>query len=58
MGALVINKTSAKKKKKINIDADELVLRLKTLADECNMEIVRLAIQSMLDEIEEAKESG
>ena len=40
-------------KVKLEIDARELRLRLQTLAKQGNIEIVQLALQSMLDELEE-----
>lgn len=38
---------------RVEIDVKELRLRLKTLARQGNIEIVQLAIQSMLEEIED-----
>ena len=54
MGALVVTKTSPAGKSKVEIDVDELTLRLKSLTNGCNIEIIQLAILSMLDEITEA----
>lgn len=39
---------------KIEVDVKELTLRLQSLTDGCNIEIIQLAISSMLDEIEDA----
>jgi hypothetical protein len=51
MGSLSEVKTSPKGKTKVEIDVDELILRLKSLVNVGNIEIVQLALQSMLDEI-------
>lgn len=40
---------------KIIINIQELLLRLKTLSNEQNIEIIHLAIQSMIEEIKETK---
>ena len=40
-------------RERVEIDVKELRLRLKTLARQGNIEIVQLAIQSMLEEIED-----
>ncbi|KKN34729.1 hypothetical protein LCGC14_0790730 [marine sediment metagenome] len=39
---------------KVEIDVKELILRLQSLTDGCNIEVIQLAISSMLDEIEDA----
>ena len=41
-------------KDKIEVNVKELTSRLKSLANGCNIEIIQLAISSMLDEIEDA----
>lgn len=38
-------------KKRTEVDVKQLKLRLQTLADQNNMEIIQLAIQSMLEEL-------
>jgi hypothetical protein len=53
MGALATSKTSPAGKK-VEIDVQELILRLRSIAKGCNIEIVRLAIATMLDEIKDA----
>ena len=53
MGALVVTKTSPAGSR-VEIDIQELTLRLKSLTEGCNIEVVQLAILSMLDEIAEA----
>jgi hypothetical protein len=53
MGALVSSKTSPVGKK-IEVDVQELILRLQSIADGCNIEVVRLAISTMLEEIDDA----
>lgn len=50
---LVITKISDGKDK-VEVNVNELTLRLQSLADGCNMEVIQLAISSMLDEIEDA----
>ena len=40
--------------KKVEVDIKELTLRLQSLTDGCNIEIIQLAISSMLDEIKDA----
>ncbi len=52
MASLVITKASPTEK--IEVDVKELTSRLQSLARGCNIEVVRLAISSMLDEIEDA----
>jgi len=52
MASLVITKASPTGK--IEVDVKELTLRLQSLTRGCNIEVVRLAISSMLDEIEDA----
>jgi len=54
MGALVVTKTSPAGNYKVEVDVKELTLRLQSLTEGCNIEIVQLAISSMLDEIEDA----
>lgn len=41
-------------KEKIEVDIKELILRLKSISSGCDIEIIRLAISSMLDEIYDA----
>ena len=53
MGALMVTKTSPTGKSSVEVDINELILRLKTLEKGCNIEIVQLAISSMLEEIED-----
>ncbi|KKN00414.1 hypothetical protein LCGC14_1138020 [marine sediment metagenome] len=52
MASLVIIKASPTGK--IEVDVKELTLRLQSLTRGCNIEVVRLAISSMLDEIKDA----
>jgi len=52
MGLWRYNRTSTGKTR-LEIDIKELRLRLQTLAKQGNIEIVQLALQSMLDELEE-----
>jgi len=54
MGVLLVTKTSPKGKQKIEVDVEELTLRLRSLANGCNIEVIQLALQSMLDEILDA----
>lgn len=54
MGSLVITKTSPVGTKLVEVDLEELILRLQSISDGCNIEIMQLAISSMLDEIEDA----
>lgn len=51
---LVKTKMTSEGKEKVVVDVRELTLRLQSLANGCNMEIIQLAITSMLDEIEDA----
>lgn len=51
MGALMIEKTHPETEDETEVDVRELALRLKTLMSGCDMEIIQLAISSMLDEI-------
>jgi len=53
MGLLIIS-TLIGGKKKAGINIKELELRLKSIKDAHNIEVIKLAIESMLDEIEEA----
>ena len=53
MGALVSSKTSPAGKK-VEVDVQELILRLKSIAKGCSIEVVRLAIATMLDELKDA----
>ena len=50
---LVITKISDGKDQ-VEVNVNELTLRLQSLADGCNMEVIQLAISSMLDEIKDA----
>lgn len=43
-------------KDQIEVNIKELTLRLQSLANGCNMEVIQLAISSMLDEIDDAVE--
>jgi len=40
----------------IDVNVKELILRLQSLAGGCNIEVIQLAISSMLDEITDAVE--
>ena len=40
---------------RVEIDVKELQLRLQTIARQANIEVVQLALQSMLDEIEDSQ---
>ena len=51
---LVTKTRTSDGRKKVEVDLKELVLRLQSLTEGCNIEIVQLAISSMLDEIKEA----
>lgn len=52
MSALVITKTSLLTgKSKPEVDIYELQLRLKSIAKETDVEIIKIAISTMLDEI-------
>ena len=53
MGVLVTTKTSVDGNK-VEIDLKELTRRLQSLTKGCNIEVIQLAISSMLDEIEDA----
>jgi hypothetical protein len=54
MSSLVVTRTSTTGDPKVEVNVRELTLRLQSLEDGCNLEIVRLAIASMLEEIKEA----
>jgi hypothetical protein len=54
MGALVVIKTSIAGKDKIEIDLKELKIRLKSIANGCNIEVMQLAISTMLEELNDA----
>lgn len=54
MGALVMTKTSPVGKGKVEVDVKELILRLQSISNGCNIEIVRLAISTMLEELDDA----
>ena len=54
MGSLITTASTAKNREKIEVNVEELVLRLRSLANGCTMEVVQLAVLSMLDEIEDA----
>lgn len=54
MSSLVVTRTSPTGDPKVEVNVRELALRLQSLEDGCNLEIVRLAISSMLEEIKEA----
>ncbi len=45
--------TLPSKQKVDEIDVDQLTLRLQTIVEQGNIEIIQLAIQSMLEEIKE-----
>lgn len=51
MASLVYNK----KNNGIEVNINELILRLKALNKECDEEIIRIAISSMLEELMDAK---
>lgn len=53
MSLFVVSKTLSGKEK-VEVDVKELRLRLQSLTSECNIEIIQLAISSILDEIEDA----
>lgn len=53
MGLWKTTKTS-NGKKRVEIDAKTLQLRLQSIVEVQNMEIIQLAIQSMLEELEES----
>jgi hypothetical protein len=53
MGLWKYSNISNSIKTKLEIDVRELRLRLQTLSKQGNIEILQLAIQSMLDELEE-----
>lgn len=46
-------KTLPSGKKHVEIDVKQLTLRLQTIVQQSNMEIMQLAIQSMLEELSE-----
>lgn len=50
----LVTTTYVNGKEKVEVNLKELKLRLQSLANECNIEIVQLAISSMLDEIKDA----
>lgn len=52
MSALAVNKTS-RAGTKVEIDIRELIIRLQSIAEQGNIEIVQLAIATMLDEIKD-----
>lgn len=52
--SLIMTTTNTDGKCKPEVNVKELTLRLKSLVDGCNIEIIQLAISSMLEEIEEA----
>jgi len=54
MGALVTAKTSPVGEGKVEIDVQELILRLQSISSGCNIEIVQLAISTMLEELDDA----
>ena len=54
MSLLITTTTSNDGEKKVEVDVKELALRLQSLTNGCNIEIIQLAISSMLDEIEDA----
>jgi len=51
---LVTTTKTSDGKEKVEVDIRELTLRLKSLTEGCNMEVIQLAISSMLDEIGDA----
>ena len=54
MSSLVVTRTSTMGDSRVEINVQELTIRLKSLESGCNLEIVRLAIASMLEEIKDA----
>jgi len=54
---LVVTTTTPDGKEKVEVDVRELTLRLQSLTNGCNMEIIQLAIFSMLDERKDAVET-
>ena len=42
---------------KVEVDLRELIIRLQSIAGQCNIEVVQLAIASMLDEIKDVVKS-
>lgn len=46
-------KTLPSGKKHTEVDVKQLMIRLQTIVKQGNMEVIQLAIQSMLDELEE-----
>jgi hypothetical protein len=53
MGALVVTKTSPAGNK-FEIDLKELKIRLQSIANGCNIEVIQLAISTMLEELDDA----
>lgn len=51
---LVVTTKMSDGKEKVEVDVRELTLRLQSLTKGCNMEVIQLAISSMLEEINEA----
>ena len=45
-------KAVSTKKNRQELNLDELILRLKSLLKTCNIEVMKLAIESILDELE------
>jgi hypothetical protein len=54
MGTLVVSKTSPASKVKVEIDVKELKTRLQSIANGCNIEVIQLAISTMLEELDDA----
>jgi hypothetical protein len=54
MSSLVVKRTSPSGDSKVEVDISELKLRLRSLECGCNLEIIMLAISSMLEEISDA----
>jgi hypothetical protein len=56
MGALIIDIASPTEQREtaIEVNAEELILRLRSLTEGCSIEVIRLAIESMVDEIADA----
>lgn len=54
MGSLASAAIMPAGNKVVEIDVDELILRLKSISSECSIEVMQLAILSMLDEIDDA----
>lgn len=54
MSSLVTTRISPTGDSRVEVNVQELALRLQSLEDGCNLEIVRLAISSMLEEIKDA----